>query len=101
MSEPILYAEDPGVHDEGGEDVTFAAAALAWAADPTSSPKKTTMVNAYTADTTNSFSASGVRVVLHQRDGTDAVWATCVSEAAATYTTAALAAWLAVPHALP
>ena len=101
MSEPILYPEDPGVHDGGGEDVAFLAAAKAWAADPTNGGKKTTMVNAYTLDVTNAFLAVGARVVLHQRDGTDALWATCATTAAATYTTAALAAWLAVPHALP
>jgi hypothetical protein len=98
---PILYPADPSVGDPGGADATFAAAALAWAADPTSVPKKTTMVNAYTADTTYSFVATGTAVVLHQSDGTDARWATCVTEAAATWTAAALVAHLAVPTALP
>ena len=101
MTEPIIYPIDPGVEDSGGEDVAFLAAAKAWAADPTNGGKKTTMVNAYTADITNKFLAVGTKVVLHQRDGTDATFAACVTAAAATYATAALAAWLAVPHALP
>ena len=97
----ILYPDDPVVHDIGGTDAAFTAAAVAWAADPTNGTKKTTMVNAYTADVTAAFSASDVVVVLHQTNGTDARFATCATAAVATYTAAALAAWLAVPHALP
>ena len=101
MSSPTIYPDDPGYADAGGTDAAFVAAAAAWAADPTSSPKKSAMVSAYTAELTNSFVVVGNTVVLHQTDGTDAGWGSCRSADAATYTAAALNAWLAIPHALP
>jgi hypothetical protein len=100
MPEPEMLPPDPLIGDPGGYDEDFLAAAKAWAADPTNGTKKSTMVAALEVDQTETFIATGVYVALHQEDGTDARWATCPSEADATYTAVALNAWL-VGHARP
>lgn len=90
----------PIFDDPGGTDTDFLTAAKAWAADSENGTKKTTMVNAYAADLTATFVASGVLVVLHQADGTDVTWCSCATADDAAYTVAALNAWLA-GHTLP
>jgi hypothetical protein len=98
---PRTYEPDPVVEDAAGTDEVFVAAAKTWAADPEDAGKITAIEAALTADLTPAFAAVGLYVAIHQADGTDAVWCYCVSADAATYTAAALNAWLAIPHALP